>query len=171
MNEQPSAARPRKARHLNDKDPGGHPLLYYCKFIAVFLCDSLSKQTWWVSRWLRGQQAKETLQEGGKDYGEVSGENKMNTLLCSTIESALKKHSFRLPCEWSNSKPPFESLFTWNQSKSKLTDIFMTMKYKTPQMGVLDACMSFTYLSWIQPFTFGDFLYDFGDCNKIPTLN
>ena len=36
MNEWPSAARPRKARHLNNKGPGGHPLLYYCKFIAAF---------------------------------------------------------------------------------------------------------------------------------------
>lgn len=45
MNERPSAARPRKARDLNNKGPGGHPLLYYCKFIAAFLCDSLSKQT------------------------------------------------------------------------------------------------------------------------------
>lgn len=45
MKEWPSAARPRKASHLNNKALRGHPLLYYCKFIAEFLFDYLLKQT------------------------------------------------------------------------------------------------------------------------------
>lgn len=36
LNEWPSAARPRKAKHLNNKGCRGHPLLHYCKFIAAF---------------------------------------------------------------------------------------------------------------------------------------
>lgn len=113
MNEWPSAARPKKARHLNDKGPEGHPLLYYCKFIAAFLCDSLSKKTQWVFCRLRGQQAKETLQEGGKDYGEEKV--RWIRFLCWTIQSALKKHSFLPLCDWANTEPPFRDLFTWNK--------------------------------------------------------
>lgn len=45
MNEWPSAAGARKARDLNKKGPQGHPLLHYCRFIAVFLCGCLSQQT------------------------------------------------------------------------------------------------------------------------------
>lgn len=38
--------------------------------------------------------------------------------LCSTTESALKKHSFLLVCDWSNVKPPFEDLLTWTKPES-----------------------------------------------------
>lgn len=75
MNEWPSAAGPRKAGDLNNKGPEGHPLLYYCRFIAVFLCGCLSKQIQRLSRRLRGQQAKERLGEEAKGSWRGREEN------------------------------------------------------------------------------------------------
>lgn len=67
----------------------------HCCIIASLLlgfCVTPSPSRLRVSRWLRGQQAKETLQEGGKDYGERYREKIRQILfLSSTIESALKK--------------------------------------------------------------------------------
>lgn len=71
---------PRKAMHLNDKVSRGHPLLHYWRFTAAFLSYSHSKRMQWASRWLRGQQEKETLQEKGTDCGGGDGENSMNTI-------------------------------------------------------------------------------------------
>lgn len=80
MNERPSAVRPRKARHLNNKGPRGHPLLYYCKFIAGFLCDSLSKQTLSVPLIERPASKGNTSGRGQGLWREIYGENKTNTL-------------------------------------------------------------------------------------------
>lgn len=125
MNEWPSAARPRKAMHLNNKGPGGHPLLYYCKFIAAFFvwlplqADASKCPVDWEA-----SKQRKLFRKGARITERYMEKIRWILFLCSTIESAPKKHSFLLLCDWSNAEPQFEDLSTWIKLNLKYVRYF-----------------------------------------------
>lgn len=66
--------------------------------------------------WEASKQRKR-LRKGARIMERYMEKIRWILFLCSTIESALKKHSFLLLCDWSNAEPHFEGVFTWTKQK------------------------------------------------------
>lgn len=133
MNEWPSALRPRKARDLNNKSTGGHPLLYYCKFIAAFLCDPFpSRLSKCPVDWEASKQRKH-FRTGARTIERYMEKIKQILFLCSTVQMHLESTASYFCVTELNTELPFEGVAHLNEEKSKLWKIFLrnNMYYDT----------------------------------------